>query len=283
MTEQTKARWKAIGWTVAFFVCAIAFTFGAGMVVGRLVPDPKALWVSVVAQVIGFGLATWAIGVWAMKLTWADLRYRGVGNGGRGFAIGLLIGAVPAILAMAIAAPVGHAGWALDGGTFVQWLTAVGGLALLLLPAALSEEILFRGVGYVALSKAFGRVGPAIVLSILFGAAHLGNPNVTGLAVANVALAGVFLCAAFWLPGGIWAATGVHLGWNLTLAALGAPVSGMAFTLPMLDYVTGFPNWLTGGNFGPEGGVIATVLIATVTVLLFRRTTQVSRPTTQDS
>ena len=164
---------------------------------------------------------------------------------------------------------------------------AVAGLALLLLPAAFAEELVFRGVGYIALSKVFGRLGPAIVLSVLFGAAHLGNPHVTPLAVANVALAGIFLSAALWLPGGIWAATGVHLGWNITLAALGAPVSGLDFTLPMLDYSMGGPGWLTGGAFGPEGGVIATLIVTTAAVLLFRRTTyggsttHDSRPTTQ--
>ncbi|HEX7918229.1 MAG TPA: CPBP family intramembrane glutamic endopeptidase, partial [Gemmatimonadales bacterium] len=228
---------------------------------------------SSLAELLGFGVATWVIGILAMKLSWADLRYRGAGNGGKGFVVGLGVGAAPALAAMAIAAPTGNAGWALDGGTFVEWLSAVSGLAVLLLPAAFAEEVLFRGVGYVALSKAFGRLGPAIVLSLLFGAAHLGNPNVTNLAVANVALAGVFLSAAFWLPGGMWAATGVHLGWNLTLAAFGAPVSGIPFTLPMLDYATGGPQWLTGGNFGPEGGIIATLIIGIASVWLFRRTT----------
>ena len=269
-----KARWKAIGWTVAFFVSSIAATLGVGMVLARLTPEPHGLWLTVAAQVIGFGLTTYVLGHLVMKLSWADLRYRGVGNVGKGFAVGLGIGGVAAALAMAIAAPAGHGGWALDGGTFVQWLKAVGGLALILLPAAFSEELLFRGVGYVALSKEFGRLGPAIVLSLLFGAAHLGNPNVTPLAVANVALAGVFLSAAFCLPGGIWAATGVHLGWNITLAALGAPVSGLAFTLPMLDYVMGSPAWLTGGNFGPEGGVIVTLIIGAAAVVLFRRTSR---------
>ncbi len=279
MTEQTKARWKAIGWTVAFFACAIAATVGVGMILGRFVPPPRGLWVSVVAQVVGFGCATWLIGRVLMKLTWNDLRYAGVGVPGKGFVVGLGIGALPAVLALVIAAPVGHAGWALDGGTFAEWARAVGGLGLLLLPAAFSEEILFRGVGYVALARAFGRLGPAIVLSVLFGAAHLGNPNVTPLAVVNVALAGVFLCAAFWLPGGIWAATGVHLGWNITLAALGAPVSGLAFTLPMLDYAMGGPAWLTGGAFGPEGGLIATLNVATAAVLLFGRTWEEARST----
>ena len=269
-----KARGKAIGWTVAFFVSAIAATVGVGLIIGRFVPLPHGLWIGVVAQVLGFGFATWLIGRVLMKLTWSDLRYAGVGVPWKGFVVGLGVGALPAVLALVIAAPAGHAGWALDGGTFGQWARAVGGLAVLLLPAAFSEEILFRGVGYVTLCKAFGRLGPAIVLSLLFGAAHLGNPNVTPLAVVNVALAGVFLSAALWLPGGIWAATGVHLGWNLTLAALGAPVSGLAFTLPMLDYAMGGPAWLTGGSFGPEGGLIATLIVGTAAVVLFRRTRQ---------
>ena len=268
-------RWKAIGWTVAFFACSIVAVVLVGMVIGRLVPPPHGLWVSVVAQVVGFGTATWLVGRKLMKLSWSDLRYAGVGVPWKGFGVGLGIGALPAVLALVIAAPAGHAGWSLDGGTFGEWARAIGGLALLLLPAAFSEEILFRGVGYVALSQAFGRLGPAIVLSVLFGAAHLGNPNVTPLAVVNVALAGVFLSAALWLPGGIWAATGVHVGWNITLAALGAPVSGMAFTLPMLDYAMGGPAWLTGGSFGPEGGFIATLIVGMAAVVLFRR---VQRP-----
>lgn len=281
MTEETKARGKAIGWTVAFFASAIAATLGFGRIIGLLLPGRRELWMVAVAEMLGFLLATVLIGRLAMKLSWTELRYRGAGNGGQGFGVGLLIGGAAAALAMAIAAPLGRGGWALDGGTLVEWARAVGGLGLVLLPAAFAEEVLFRGVGYVALTKEFGRVGPAIVLSVLFGAAHLGNPNVTGLAVANVALAGIFLSAAFWLPGGIWAATGVHLGWNLTLAALGAPVSGLAFTLPMLDYVMGSPQWLTGGSFGPEGGIVATVIVGAAAVWLFRRTTHQAPRTTE--
>ena len=275
LTERTMARWKAIGWTVAFFACGIVVALIVGMVLGRAGFDTKSLWFGITIQLVGFGVATWVIGRLALRWGWTELRYSGVGRRGRGFALGLAIGAVPAILAMAIAAPAGDAGWALDGGTVMAWGKAVGGLALLLLPAAYSEELIFRGVGYLALSKEFGRVGPAVALSLLFGAAHLWNPNVTHLAVVNVAIAGVFLSAALWLPGGIFAATGVHLGWNLTLAALGAPVSGLAFTLPMLDYATGGPAWLTGGNFGPEGGIIATLIVGASAVVLFRRT---SRP-----
>jgi membrane protease YdiL (CAAX protease family) len=272
LTDTTMTRWKAIGWTVAFFVAGIALSVGVVVGLRIFVPALGQLWAQVIGQIAGFGIATWGIGGGALKWGWKDLRYAGSGDPLRGTGTGLALGAVPAVLAMAIAAPVGGAGWSLDGGSFGGWAGAIGGLALILIPAAFSEELIFRGVGFVALGRGFGVVPAAVVLSALFAAAHVGNPNVTTLGLVNVGLAGVWLSAAFWLPGGIWTATGTHLGWNLTLAALGAPVSGLAFTLPMLDYATGGPGWLTGGAFGPEGGVIATVVVGGATVVLMRWT-----------
>ena len=59
----------------------------------------------------------------------------------------------------------------------------------------------------------------------------------------------------------MWTAFGAHLGWNATLAALAAPVSGLPFDIPYIDYRMGGPAWLTGGAFGPEGGLLATVAL----------------------
>jgi hypothetical protein len=76
----------------------------------------------------------------------------------------------------------------------------------------------------------------------------------------------------FYLPGGLWTATGAHLGWNATLAALAAPVSGLPFTVPWLDYQPGTPEWLNGGGFGPEGGLTATAVLTAGTILAARLT-----------
>jgi len=138
------------------------------------------------------------------------------------------------------------------------------------LPAAFAEELAFRGVPLIAMSRAVGPVPALLAVSALFGVAHLGNPGVTGLAIANVTLAGVFLGLAFFTPGGLWTSTGAHFGWNLTLAGLAAPVSGIPVPMPWLDYAPGSPAWLTGGGFGPEGGVLATVLLAGGSVLAVR-------------
>lgn len=222
------------------------------------------------ALTAGFVSATAVIAGLGLKWDLADLRWTRSGATPAAVGLALLLGVVPAALALGVAVPVGGAGWSLDGGSFGEWALAIGGLGLSLLPAAFIEEVMFRGVAFVVLARAFGPWRAAVGLSVLFAAAHLSNPNVTWLGVANIALAGIFLSWVFYLRGGIWSATAAHLGWNLTLAALGAPVSGLGFTLPMLDYATGGPAWLTGGTFGPEGGVLTTAVLVAATVVVGR-------------
>jgi membrane protease YdiL (CAAX protease family) len=147
---------------------------------------------------------------------------------------------------------------------------SLGASLLLLAPAALLEEIMFRGVGQVALARAIGRGWAVVTLAALFALVHILNPNATPLGILNVGLAGVLLGFAFYMPGGIWTAWGAHLGWNGALTAFDAPVSGMPFHIPMFDYVPGGPTWLTGGQFGPEGGLLASGMIAMAIVVARR-------------
>ena len=137
--------------------------------------------------------------------------------------------------------------------------------------SALAEELAFRGVPLLALSRALGRLPAIGVLAAGFALAHLANPSVTPLALANIALAGVFLSLAFFTPGGLWTSTGAHFGWNLTLAGLGAPVSGLPLPGRWLDYAPGGPEWLTGGGFGPEGGALASLCLLGGTWIVARR------------
>ena len=112
--------------------------------------------------------------------------------------------------------------------------------------------------------------GEARLNSVLFAFSHVTNPNATPLGLGNIALAGIFLGLAFYLPGGIWTAFGAHLGWNTLLACLDTPVSGVPFEIPMLDYSAGSPTWLTGGTFGPEGGLAATLALTAAIVVTAR-------------
>ena len=38
----------------------------------------------------------------------------------------------------------------------------------------------------------------------------------------------------------------------------------------LINYIPGGPSWLTGGPFGPEGGLLATVAITVALVVVWR-------------
>jgi membrane protease YdiL (CAAX protease family) len=181
----------------------------------------------------------------------------------------MLLGLAAAALAMALGLAVAGATWSTGEGTLLDWTrsAALTGGALAL--PALSEEIIFRGLPLVLLAGVIGRWKAIVVTSVLFGLSHWGNPGVTPLGLANIGLAGVLLGTVFYAPGGIWAAWGAHLGWNLSLAGLGAPVSGLPIAIPAVEYSPGGPAWVTGGAFGPEGGVLASVaMLAAIAVAI---------------
>lgn len=271
---------KAVGWTIAFLgvgaALTVVFVVGLYYLTGTTPdpnhPTPSALIIQTIAGLLGFALTTWLLGVKVLHLTAADLRWAPLSRAGRGFGLGLLVGALPAVAAILLSLPLGHAQFLGDSGGPLLYLKQVGLTALILAPAALLEEMVFRGVGQVVLAKAFGRVPAILILSVFFALAHVFNPNTTALGLTNIALAGVFLGIAFYAPGGIWTAWGAHLGWNATLAALDAPVSGLPFQIPWIDYLPGGPDWLTGGTFGPEGGLLASFAIAAMTASIWKWT-----------
>jgi hypothetical protein len=89
--------------------------------------------------------------------------------------------------------------------------------------------------------------------------------------MANIFAAGVMLGWAYLRTRSLWFCTAVHLGWNWTMAAvLEFPVSGLRSDVPLYSEVSVGPRWFTGGGFGPEGGVAATLAIVLLTVLLLR-------------
>jgi CAAX protease family protein len=220
-----------------------------------------------IGLLLAFALATWIVGIKVLKLDLKGLRWRTRLGWARGFAAGLVLGILPAAIAMLLGVIAGGAAWLPDEGSLSQYLSRIGVILLVLAPAALAEEVIFRGVPLVLVSRALGRPAAILIVSLGFALAHVTNPDVSVRALGNITLAGILLSLAFYSPGGMWAAFGAHLGWNITLAALGAPVSGLPFEIPFVDYSMGGPAWLTGGAFGPEGGLVSTVAITSAIIL----------------
>ncbi|EMA08674.1 hypothetical protein SAMN05443574_11720 [Haloarcula vallismortis] len=154
-------------------------------------------------------------------------------------------------------------------------LTAFGPLvAILLLGAfflvqATAEEVLVRG--YLLTNAAEGLAGwvgkrraviaATALTGALFGVLHWTNPSASLLSVTNITLYGLLLGACYVLTGRLGVASGFHVAWNYTLALLGFPVSGLRMGVTLLSTDATGPALVTGGEFGPEGGLIALPLL----------------------
>ncbi|MGN6391803.1 MAG: CPBP family glutamic-type intramembrane protease [Gemmatimonadales bacterium] len=287
MTEPTPLRrprpaLRAIGAIAAFYLLgfilsalllwpfAALLTRGAAANDLKLHPTPLFALGQGLVLMLAFGAATWIVGRIGLGLRAVDLRWRTPLVWPRAFGIGLVLGILPAAVAMTMGVFAAGAGWIHDGGSLSAWASQVGKTALILAPAALAEELMFRGLPMAVAARAVGRGWSILLLSLLFALAHLTNPDVTAAGIGNIAIAGIFLALAFFSRGGMWTAFGAHLGWNVTLAALAAPVSGLPFDIPYIDYRSGGPVWLTGGAFGPEGGLLATFALTAAVVLVAR-------------
>lgn len=212
-----------------------------------------------VAMLGGFLLATWILSRTLLRTSAEELRWRGSGPRLPGFLGAFGLGVLLAAVVLALGVLLGDADWERGSGGLAGYAGRIVELAVMLAPAAMAEEVIFRGLPLVALAGLAGRFRAAVITSIIFAGAHWINPSASPLGLLNIGIAGLWLAAAFYAPGGIWTAFGGHLGWNWMLVALDAPVSGVDLSTPMIDYFPGGPIWLTGGRFGPEGGLAATL------------------------
>jgi membrane protease YdiL (CAAX protease family) len=115
---------------------------------------------------------------------------------GRDVSLGLGLGVLIFVVSVAIAALLGVYRIVGQGDT--------SGLLPALLSAALfpafNEEILFRGILFRWIEEFGGSWAALIITSAFFGAAHLFNPNASGIAAFGIALeAGLLLGAAYML------------------------------------------------------------------------------------
>jgi membrane protease YdiL (CAAX protease family) len=166
------------------------------------------------------------------------------------------------------------AGCLIFGYTNIQWSggrfpagTILATFGLLLLAAA-TEELVFRGFPLQILVNGMGEWPAVIAMSALFGAMHRSNPGASTLSTANTALAGILLSLAYVRTRSLWLPYGIHVGWNVGLGFIfGFPLSGLHLASLWTTNVTGGDTVL-GGAYGPEGGWLATFIFAAGAIIV---------------
>jgi membrane protease YdiL (CAAX protease family) len=183
---------------------------------------------------------------------------------GRELGIGLLLGFGLITVCILIAVALGI--YRIEGIDSWQNPLAVKGFVLLV---PISEELIFRGVVFRILEGVFGGWVALALSSVWFGLIHLGNEGETFVGIAAIALAfGPMLSAPYMLTRRLWMGIGLHMAWNYTMGAIySVNISGNEAKGLFKTIVTG-PEWLTGGNAGLEGSLIAILVSLTFTVVM---------------
>ena len=158
--------------------------------------------------------------------------------------------------------------WQSSGSPFWQEI----GLALLaFICVGFYEEMLFRAYHLRNLAEGLNIswIGPrwALALALILSSAafslgHLANPNASWSGIINIFLAGFFLSAGFLLTGEMAIPIGLHIGWNFFQGNIfGFPVSGTDAGASVITIQQAGLDLLTGGKFGPEGGLVGLIAI----------------------
>ena len=133
------------------------------------------------------------------------------------------------------------------------------------------EEFVFRGYTQFTLATGIGFWPAATMLSALFGATHLTNSGEDKVGALSVFVIGMFFCLTLRRTGDLWFAVGLHASfdWGETFL-FSVPDSGIVAPGHLLNSSFHGPAWLTGGTVGPEGSVMAFVVVAVAAVIFVR-------------
>jgi hypothetical protein len=146
------------------------------------------------------------------------------------------------------------------------------GWGAVFLAVAVQEEFAFRGYWLFSFARRLGFWRSAIFTSVVFGAAHLGNPNENVLGILQVVVIGLLFCLMIRRTGTLWFALGFHAAWDWAETFFyGTPDSGLLGVGRYLNTSVQGPKWLTGGSAGPEGSVIAFLVVLLCALLVHLR------------
>jgi len=153
-----------------------------------------------------------------------------------------------------------HSAGPLPFGVSILFMLVVFGLV------GFYEEAFSRGYGLTNLAEGLNLpfLGPKravvaawLISSVFFGVGHALNPHASVVSTLGVTAAGLQLGLGYLLTGRLGISIGLHFSWNFFQGnVFGFPVSGRDFGVSFLGISQGGPGLWTGGDFGPEAGLL---------------------------
>ncbi|WP_143592163.1 CPBP family intramembrane glutamic endopeptidase [Tenacibaculum holothuriorum] len=124
------------------------------------------------------------------------------------------------------------------------------------------EELVFRGYVFQNMIEGLGLKLSIIISCIIYGLIHALNPNAGIVSTLIIVLFGYLRIYGYLSTKMLWLSIGMHIGWNF----FQGPIFGFAASghkkATLLDIsINSNKDWLTGGEFGPEGSILIILII----------------------
>lgn len=187
----------------------------------------------------------------------------------RNLFVGMALGAGAALLAVIPFVAAGLAAFRSTPDAEVSW-RAICFLMVLLFCGAMGEELAFRGFVLQILVRSYGKWISLAASGALFGWLHKDNPGATPLSILNTALFGILFGFALLRSHDLWLPAGLHFGWNAALPLLGVELSGLTIKVAGYELVWKTGDLWSGGKYGPEAGLTATVVLAILFIAVWK-------------
>lgn len=127
---------------------------------------------------------------------------------------------------------------------------------------AIGVEVIFRGYLLQRLNTSFSFLAAAVISSSLFALTHVFNPGLTWIGLVVLGMVGILQCYLFHLSRSLWLPVAFNAGWNFFLGPVfNFPVSGLDLGGRLIIHWSEAPAWITGGAFGPEGGLMGLMAV----------------------
>lgn len=236
-------------------------------VIGELFQNPISIAVVLVASFGPIFLILWAWVVWFERRPFFTLGFELDGAVIK-YVRGLVIGLMMFCIAVGISAAFGYiaVAEANPGDATPYGMAALGGVLIVLIGwivQGAGEEVITRGWMMQTIGARYSPLLGVIISSVVFALLHSLNPNLSIIAVVNLALFGLFAALFTLYEEGLWGVCGIHTAWNWVQGnILGFEVSGNPMQGGSLfNLMETGPDIITGGPFGPEGGLAVTVVL----------------------
>lgn len=217
-------------------------------------------------------LAGWLCGKYLERLPFRALGAAFTKGWLKNVTIGLIIGGMTFALAAVVGIVSGGLSFGLNANAD---FSAVGSTLIIsfaiFAAAAGFEEALFRGYILQTFLRSDLALFAILLTSTIFATVHNSNPQTTRLSWMNTFLAGIWFAVAYLKTRDLWLPFGLHLSWNWVQGSIfGVEVSGLTEIVksPVMRETDAGPAWLTGGDYGIEGGIACTAALIVSTIAI---------------